>query len=122
MGDQRAPYASIDDIGARFLRSRWILGLASAAILALLVLVSWPRRRAKHSTNGCHGRTPMTAQPGGHKLFKALMRSVWGASTVSCIISGVRSIRTDTCWRSSCRAGVFAKAAIWTLLVPAPPA
>ena len=42
MGDQRAPYASIDDIGARFLRSRWFLGLASAAILALLVLVSWP--------------------------------------------------------------------------------
>jgi hypothetical protein len=42
MEDQPTNRASIEDIGARFLRSQWFLGLVSAAIVGLLVLASWP--------------------------------------------------------------------------------
>jgi hypothetical protein len=42
VGDQPVTPTRIEDVGARVLRSQWFLGLVSAAIVVLLVLVSWP--------------------------------------------------------------------------------
>jgi hypothetical protein len=42
MLNQLAPRTSIEDVSARVLRSRWFLGLVSAAIVGLLILASWP--------------------------------------------------------------------------------
>jgi hypothetical protein len=40
--NESAAYGSIENVGARILRSWWFLGLVSASIVALLVLASWP--------------------------------------------------------------------------------
>jgi hypothetical protein len=42
MKDRPASDTGIEDIGARALRSRWFLGLVSAAIVGVLLLASWP--------------------------------------------------------------------------------
>src|SRR5262249_27085991 len=42
MTDQRATRSSIEEIGARVLRSRWFFGLGSVAIVGLLALATWP--------------------------------------------------------------------------------
>jgi hypothetical protein len=39
---QLTTHTSIEDAGARVLRSRWFLGLVSAVIVGLLILASWP--------------------------------------------------------------------------------
>jgi len=42
MKNRLATRNNIEDIGARILRTRWFLGLVSAAIVGLLILASWP--------------------------------------------------------------------------------
>jgi len=42
MANPPATRSSIEDIGARVLRSRWFLGLVAVAIVGLLILASWP--------------------------------------------------------------------------------
>jgi hypothetical protein len=42
MGKKPVMPTSIEDVGARVLRSHWFMGLVSAAIVGLLVLASWP--------------------------------------------------------------------------------
>jgi len=42
MTDQHATRSTIEEIGARVLRSRWFFGLGSVAIVGLLALATWP--------------------------------------------------------------------------------
>jgi hypothetical protein len=68
--------ASIEDVGARILRSWWFLGLISAAIIALLILASWPWSFNRFVLKATTRIVEITASaPGVHEIGVNLPKS-----------------------------------------------
>jgi hypothetical protein len=88
MGNQHVTRPSIEEIGARVLRSWWFLGLASAAIFGLLVLASWPWWLNRFVLKVATRTVEISASaPGVHEIGANLLKGneiqIFGADTTA---------------------------------------